>query len=55
MDFRAFQVIAVGKEDILEAYFFDAQGGADFFAQPAAGAMELQVLKELADFFCQVV
>jgi hypothetical protein len=53
MDFRAFHVITMGMEDVLKAFFFEAQGGADSSAQAATGAVELKILKQSADFFSQ--
>ncbi len=50
MDFKAFHVITIGMEVVLKVLFFEAQGGAEFSAETAASAVELEIAKQSEDF-----
>ena len=43
MDFKAFHVIAMGMEGVLEVLFFETQGGTESSAETAASAVDLEM------------
>jgi hypothetical protein len=49
VDIKAFHVIAMGMEGVLEVLFFETQGGAESSAETAAVAVELEIGKQSAD------
>ncbi len=51
MDIKAFHVIAISMEGVLEVFFFDSQREAESSAKTQASTVNLEIGKQPADFF----